>query len=191
MQQQPIMKSFPISVENYLAEEQESEVKHEYVNGYIYAMVGSSRRHNLLNVTLTTLFKMHLTGTGCQVFASVMKVKAGASTDDIFFYPDVVVSCSSNSQNPYIEEEPKLIVEILSPSTEKYDRLAKLDAYTKISSLEEYLLVDQNDLKIDLYQHDKGQWKLTRYSQGDELHLSSIDYSVAVSTIYQDVIGTI
>lgn len=188
---QPLMKIFPLSVEGYLAAEQESDVKHEYVNGYVYAMVGASRRHNLLNVTLITLFKMHLAGTGCSVYASDMKVRAGSKTDHIFFYPDVMVSCNHNNQNRYIEEEPKLIVEVLSPRTEKYDRLGKLDAYTKIPTLEEYLLVDQEDMKIDLYRRDGDQWLLTRYGEGETLHLASIDYSVAVSTVYQDVLGIV
>lgn len=188
---QPLMKTFPLSVEDYLAEEQESEVKHEYVNGYVYAMVGCSRRHNLLSVTLARLFGNHLQGTGCFVYVSDMKVRAGNKDDNIFFYPDVMVSCNRNNQNSYIEEEPKLIVEVLSPSTEKYDRLGKLDAYTSITSLEEYLLVDQADMKVDLYRRDGDQWVLTRYGEGDTLHLASIDYSVAVNTVYQDVIGVI
>ena len=188
---QSLMETFPLNVDDYLAAELESEVKHEYVNGYIYGMVGCSRRHNLLTVAIARLFGNHLQGTGCFVFVSDMKVRAGRKTDNIFFYPDVMVSCGRNDLDRYIEDEPKLIVEVLSPSTEKYDRLSKLDAYTQIESLEEYLLVDQTDMKIDLYRRSGEQWVLTRYGEGDTLHLAAIDFSVSVNTIYQDVIGVV
>ena len=124
------MKPFPLSIDEYLEVEQKSTagVKHEYVNGYIYAMVGGSRRHNLLTVAITTLLKTRLSGTGCRVYAYDMKVKAGDKSDNIFFYPDVVVSCDRQPQDRYVEHEPKLIVEVLSPGTEQYDRLGKLEA---------------------------------------------------------------
>lgn len=185
------MKIFPVSVEDYLESEKEAETKREYVNGYIYAMVGSSRRHNLLTVTISRLFGNHLQGTGCDVYASDMKVRAGNKTDNIFYYPDVMVSCNRESESRYIEEYPKLIVEVLSPSTEQYDRLGKLEAYTQIDSLEEYLLVDQSDMKIDLYRRSGEQWLLSRYGSKDELNLTSIDFTVPVATVYQDVIGVV
>ncbi|MGI9277759.1 MAG: Uma2 family endonuclease [Endozoicomonas sp.] len=185
------MKTFPMSVDAYLEAEKESGVKHEYVNGYIHAMVGSSRRHNLLAVTISRLLGNHLQGTGCDVFVSDMKVKAGGKTENVFFYPDVMVSCNRHQQSRYIEEEPRLIVEVLSPSTEHFDRLAKLEAYTQIPTLEEYLLVDQRDMKIDLYRRSGEQWLLTRHGESDVIELSSINYSVAVTSIYQDVIGLI
>ena len=145
------MEYFPLSVDQYLETEKESQVRHEFINGYIHAMVGCSRRHNIITVTISRLFGNHLAGTGCQVYASDMKVKAGSQSDNIFFYPDVLVSCSQNKRDRYIEHEPKLLVEVLSPSTEQFDRLSKLEAYTQIPSLEEYLLVDQQLLKVDLY----------------------------------------
>ena len=188
---QQSMKIFPISVDEYLEAEQDAEVRHEYVNGYIHAMVGSSRRHNLLAVTLARLLGNHLQGTGCHVFVSDMKVRAGNKTDNIFFYPDVMVSCNRHQQDRYVEAEPMLIIEVLSPGTEQFDRLAKLEAYTQISTLEEYLLVDQNKMKIDMYRCSGEQWLLSRYGESDVLELSSIGCAFAVSTIYQDVIGLV
>ena len=120
-----------------------------------------------------------------------MKLKAGCKADNIFFYPDVMVSCSRDQQDHYVEHEPKLVVEVLSPGTEQYDRLSKLEAYTQIESLEEYLLVDQREMKIDLYRRSGEKWLLARYGEGDELQLASIDFTVTVSRIYQDVIGVV
>lgn len=188
---QSFMETFPLSVDEYLDAEEESGIKHEYVNGFVYAMVGSSRRHNLLSVALAAMFKNHLQGTGCQIFVADMKVKAGGKKDNIFFYPDVMVTCNRHLQNRYVEEEPKLIVEVLSPSTEQHDRLSKLEAYTKIATLEEYLLVDQNEMKIDLYRRVDNRWKLLQYSESSTLELASVDFRVPVTDVYQDVIGLI
>jgi len=183
------MDYFPLSVEQYLASERDSPVRHEYMNGYVHAMVGGSRRHNLLTVALARLLGNHLQGTGCQVYVNDMKVKAGSQNDQIYFYPDVMVSCSHQKQDDYTEYEPMLIVEVLSPSTEHFDRLAKLEAYTKIPSLKEYLLVDQQNAKMDLYQRVGEQWALSRYDAEDVVQLCSIELAWSVGVVYQEVEG--
>ncbi|WP_422450236.1 MULTISPECIES: Uma2 family endonuclease [unclassified Endozoicomonas] len=192
---QPLMKTYPITVAEYLEAEKTAEVKHEFVNGYVYAMVGASRRHNLLTSTLSRLLGNHLQGTACQVFASDMKVRAGGKNNAMFFYPDVMVACSHTSdetpKDPYVEETPKLIVEVLSPNTEQHDRLGKLAAYTQIASLEEYLLVDQQDMLVDLYRRSGEQWQLTQMKKGDQLVLSSVGLELPVADIYRDVIGVV
>ncbi|WP_257263090.1 Uma2 family endonuclease [Endozoicomonas sp. ONNA2] len=192
---QPLMKTYPITAAEYLEAEKTAEVKHEFVNGYVYAMVGASRRHNLLTVSLATLLNTHLKGTRCQVFASDMKVRAGGKNDTMFFYPDVMVVCSHPSdetpKDPYVEEAPKLIIEVLSPSTEQYDRLGKLAAYTQIARLEEYLLVDQQDMLVDLYRRSGEQWQLTQLKKGDQLVLNSVELELPVADIYRDVIGVV
>ncbi len=182
-----LMEYFPLSVDQYLETEKETQIRHEYINGYIHAMVGGSRRHNILTVTISRLFGNHLAGTGCQVYASDMKVKAGSLSDNIYFYPDVMVSCSHQKQDQYTEHEPRLLVEVLSPSTEQFDRLSKLEAYTQILSLEEYLLVDQQVPRIDLYRRAGPQWILSRYGEGDTVSLLSIDLNLSVAAVYQDV----
>lgn len=102
------MKTYPITAAEYLEAEKTAEVKHEFVNGYAYAMVGASRRHNVLTSTLSRLLGNHLQGTACQVFASDMKVRAGGKNDTMFFYPDVMVTCRHPSDEtpkaPYVEE---------------------------------------------------------------------------------------
>ncbi|WP_196221530.1 Uma2 family endonuclease [Sansalvadorimonas verongulae] len=185
------MDSFPITIEQYHEHERANGCRYEFVNGYIYAMVGGSRRHNLLTVTLARLLGNHLEGSSCQVYASDMKVKAGSPSDNIFFYPDVMVACGRGKQDQYVEHEPRLIVEVLSPGTEQHDRLGKLEAYTQIASLHEYVLVDQSTSKIDTYRRAGCQWRLFRYREGDYVQFESIDFEVAVERIYRSVIGIV
>ncbi len=192
---QPLMKTYPITAADYLEAEKTAGVKHEFVNGYVYAMDGASRRHNLLTMTLVRLLGNHLQDTGCQVFASDMKVRAGGKDDAMFFYPDVMVACRHISdetpKDPYVEESPRLIIEVLSPSTEQHDRLGKLAAYTQIPSLEEYLLVDQQDMLVDLYRRSGEQWQLTQLKNGDQLVLDSVGLELPVVDIYRDVMGVV
>ena len=185
------MENFPITVEQYLEHEQKQDKRFEFVNGYVFAMVGASRRHNLLTSTLNRLLGNHLEGTSCHVYVSDMKVKAGKASDEIFYYPDVMVACSRDYQDRYVEHKPKLIIEVLSPNTEKNDRLNNLEAYTQIPSLEEYMLVEQRDMKIDLYRRTGDQWQLSRYGEDNTLELHSVDYSVPVNSIYKSVMGVI
>lgn len=136
---QPLMKTYPITEVDFLEAEKTAGVKHEFVNGYVYAMGGASRRHNLLTSTLFRLLGNHLQGSGCQVYASDMKVRAGGKDDVMFFYPDVMIACShtieETPKDPYVEKAPKLIIEVLSPGTEQHDRLGKRAAYTQIPTL--------------------------------------------------------
>ena len=189
------MKTYPITTAEYLEAEKSAEVKHEFVNGYVYAKGGASWRHNLLTSTLPRLLGNHLQGTGCQVFACDMKVLAGGKNDTMFFYPDVMVACSHSSdeipKDPYVEEAPRLIIEVLSPSTEQHDRFGKLAAYTQIASLEEYLLVDQQDMQVDLYRRSGEQWQLIQLKNGDQLVLASVGLELPVADVYLEVIGVI
>src|SRR5689334_18718592 len=118
-------KNVVISIDEYLEGEEHSQTKHEYVRGRVYAMVGTSRAHNTLALRLASRLLNRLDGTGCQVFISDMKVRIG----DIFYYPDVVVTCSKTDSNPHFSTEPVLIVEVLSPTTQASDRLDKRLAY--------------------------------------------------------------
>jgi Uma2 family endonuclease len=108
-----------LSIDEYLEAEKQSQAKHEYVRGHVYAMVGASRAHNTLSLSLASGLLSYLRGSGCDVFVSDLKVRIG----DIFYYPDVVVSCSKADVNPYFITEPALIAEVLSPTTEAADRV--------------------------------------------------------------------
>ncbi len=188
---QNVMKNPLLSVDEYLESEKAAESKREYINGYVFPMVGGSRTHNLLTVSLATRLHQHLSGTGCDVFASDMKVSAGSESDNIFFYPNIMVSCGRGSGDDYVEENPKLIIEIFSKSTEQHDRFAKLEAYTQIATLEEYMQVSQYEFLVDLYWREGSQWCTQRYEEADSLLLYSVALELPVLDIYKDITAKI
>ena len=128
-----------ISVLDYLDGEKISDVKHEYINGEVYAMAGASRSHNILTGNVWSAFMAHLDGTRCISFSSDMKV----NIDNQFFYPDVLVTCDDDLGDDYYTKAPIILVEVLSKSTRKMDKSFKLAAYKTIPSLLEYVLIEQ------------------------------------------------
>jgi Uma2 family endonuclease len=128
------------SPDEYLQIEEKSPIKHEYVNGRLYAMVGASQAHNTIAGNLLTALRSHIRGSGCRVFISDMKVCI--EHRNCYYYPDVVVSCDQRDQEtPISLRFPRLIVEILSDSTEAFDRGDKFQDYQTIESLQEYVLI--------------------------------------------------
>ena len=108
----------PIAVEKYLKLEQDAQIRHEYVAGQVYAMAGASEAHNLIVTNLVALLRPHLRGSSCRTFVSDMKVKVKTQQADIFYYPDLLVTCDTNDNKKYFKTNPNLIVEVLSDSTE-------------------------------------------------------------------------
>lgn len=174
--------------QEYLSFEKQAEQRHEYVNGLTVAMAGASRRHNLLTLAFASLLRAHLRGSPCRAYASDMKVNASHKGNDVFYYPDVMVACNSNSLNEYVEDRPTVIAEVLSPSTETRDRMEKLAAYTAIPGLQEYVLIQQDNVSVDLYQNTGNGWEIIRLRhESDTLQLRSIDFSVVLKTLYEDL----
>src|SRR5215210_9413337 len=130
-----------LSVGGYLEGERDSEVRHEYVAGQAYAMAGASARHNRIALNIAGRLNDLLADGECEAFMSDMKVRVAP---DLFYYPDVVVACDPAGGDPYVRAEPRLVVEVLSPSTERTDRREKLAAYQSCPSLQEYALVSQD-----------------------------------------------
>jgi len=182
-----VQKLTPISVEEYLKGEQAADIRHEYLNGNTYAMVGASALHNLLASGLTTALSNHLNHTSCQVFQSDMKVQV----DSAYYYPDIVVSCNEIDPRSYFLTNPILIIEILSESTEARDRFEKRFAYQSIESLQEYVLVTQNKFRIEIYRRIEQGWELETCSNNDFVELKSINYKDQIEAIYDNVIGYI
>jgi Uma2 family endonuclease len=178
-------KNLKLSVEDYLAGELISDIKYEYVNGEVYAMAGAKRAHNIISMNFANLLFNHLRGTPCRVFGSDMKVGVLTATDDVFYYPDVQVSCEKNG-NEHYNAEPKLIVEVLSDSTERKDRVEKFYTYRKLASLEEYVLVAQDCLRVEIYRKRNG-WDLELLGEGQSFLLESVGLSLTVADVYQDV----
>ncbi|MGB3683761.1 MAG: Uma2 family endonuclease [Rubrobacteraceae bacterium] len=145
----------PLSVEEYLALEQDAATKHEYVGGEIHAMVGASRRHNRISGNIFRKLADAAEGGPCRVYISDMKLQI----EDVFYYPDVMVACGDVPENEYLEDEPCVVVEVSSPGTETIDRREKLANYQGISSLRAYLIVSQERRRITHYQRDEnGVW---------------------------------
>ncbi len=176
-----------LSYSEYLAYEQFSRTKHEFINGQAYAMAGASEDHNLLVGGLFSRIWNHLRGKPCRVFSSDMKLTI-ASANNATYYPDVMVVCDRTDSDPYVKQKPCLLIEVLSPSTAMLDRREKLFNYQQLASLQEYVLVSQSEVKVELYRRDRdGGWLVQSLGLGDSLHLQSIDLAIALADIYEDV----
>ncbi|PJF39737.1 MAG: hypothetical protein CUN54_07880 [Phototrophicales bacterium] len=177
------------SVQAYLDYEQASDIRHEFMDGQIYAMAGASERHNQLASALNYLLYRQFLERPCQVFQSDMRVRANES---VYFYPDVVALCgeadySDDSRDTL--QNPSVVIEVLSPSTEDFDRGRKFTQYRQIASLKDYILVSQNQMQIEHYtRQTTDSWLLTVMTHAeDELVLPSIDCVLALSDIYRKV----
>ena len=175
-----------LTYSEYLAYEQASYKKHEFINGQAYAMAGASEDHNVISSNLVALIRPHLRGKPCRVFSSDMKLTI-ASANNATYYPDVMVVCDRTDSDPYVKQKPCLLIEVLSPSTAMLDRREKLFNYQKLASLQEYVLVPQSEIKVELYRRDPEGWLVQSLSMGDSLQLQSIDLAIALSDIYEDV----
>lgn len=174
-----VIKANSISSEEYLQGELESEVKHELIYGDVYAMAGASGNHERISVNLSRKFGNHLEGLPCEPFGSDMKVKVASN----FFYPDVIVDCEFDESEPYFTESPLIIVEVLSKSTRRIDETIKRTEYLNIPSLQEYVLIEQDIVDIEVVRRSEG-WQSKHYFLGDELTFESIGLSLSVEDIY-------
>lgn len=175
-----------ISVKDYLEGEKISPVKHEYVDGEVYAMAGASDNHNLISGDIYIALGMHLRNSSCQPFSGDIKVRAAI---DVYYYPDILVSCEENPEDPYFRNTPIIIVEVTSHSTEHIDRREKLVSYQRISSVQEYVVVDQYKIYIELHRRQpSGTWITYYFDQSDtEVELQSVGLTLPISEIYRRV----
>lgn len=175
-----------LSVAEYLEAETESPVRHEYVDGQIFAMAGASDRHNRIAGTFYNRLDDHLGDGPCEPFISDMKVWVSES---VFYYPDVVVACDGPGADEYYRKNPRLIIEVSSPSTERIDRSEKLVAYKKIKSLKEYVIVSQDRVRVEVLRRARGDrwnWEvLTELT--DELRLESVGLTLTLAEVYRRV----
>lgn len=172
----------PLSEENYLQDELLADIKHEYIDGQIFAMAGASENHNLLSLNMASELRNQLKGTPCRTFMADMKVKVGRD----FFYPDVMVVCQKDHENEYYKTAPVIIVEILSKSTRHFDQTDKRFRYLQIPSLEEYVLIEQDKGEIQVFRK-RDHWQSFYYYLGGEITFSSLGVTVQVEDIYYQV----
>ena len=172
-------------VEDYLAGENDGEIRHEYIDGEVYAMAGSSDRHNqICGNVFVKLFPKFSGSKYCQVFMTDMKLQADEAT---FYYPDVFVAC--DKPDPYFRREPILITEVLSPSTETIDRREKLKVYRQIPTLQEYVIIAQDKIHVEFHQKQTdGFWQKQIFTElEDALNLKSVDLQLNLKEIFQGV----
>lgn len=172
----------------YLAFERESEVKHEFIDGHIYAMRGASEAHNLITGSTYAALYTQLRGRPCKVYPSDMKVRMHGS----YAYPDITVVCGEaqfKDDQRDILLNPTLIIEVLSPNTERYDRGLKFQHYRQLESLREYLLIAQDKPHIEHYVRlESGLWQLSDARGLDAtLDLTSIGGSLTLAEVYEQI----
>jgi len=171
-----------LSEEAYLQGELLSEIKHEYIDGAVYAMAGASKNHQRITANILSGLLTQLINSPCEPFASDIKVKVGS----MFFYPDVMVVCKDDTDNEYYTESPKIIVEVLSKSTRRMDETIKKIAYQNLPSLQEYVLIEQDFVDVEVCRRSEG-WVSRHYFLGDNVTFDSVGLTLSVADIYQRV----
>lgn len=176
-----------LSFEEYLAIEHRAEQRSEYFNGEVFAMAGASRAHNRIVTNLTSALDNQLSDHPCNVYSSDMRVRVSAT--GLATYPDVVVTCGDElfydkQQDTLLN--PIVLIEVLSDSTEKYDRGRKFEHYQRIESLREYVLIAQDRQRIEHYvRQDGNHWIYSEiHASDDVLKLTSIGCQLSVTNIY-------
>jgi Uma2 family endonuclease len=176
-----------LSVDQYLEFEAQSEHRHEYVDGVVYAMAGASEKHELIKGNLFAAIHGHLRGGPCKAYSSDFKVRLQIDRRDLFYYPDLMVACGRDGVASHYLDSPKLIVEVLSRSTESIDRREKFLSYTQIGTVEEYALVSQEAAQITICRR-AAKWVTQMYTRPDEIAaFQSIGLTLPLAQIYEGV----
>lgn len=176
-----------LTEEEYLEGERHSEIRHELVGWQAWAMAGASEEHNLVTGNLFNAISTYLRGKRCRTFVNDMKVRVNWQGAPTFFYPDVLVTCDSRDTERYFKQFPTVLIEVLSPETERFDRREKLMAYASLDSTEEYVLVAQDKAEVTLHRRANG-WK-PEVIRGVEhsLELRSLEFSLPLTSVYEGV----
>lgn len=178
----------PISIDDYLAGELVSPVKHEYVGGTVYAMVGARNVHNLIATNAVVALGSRLRGKKCRPFNSDTKIRLRLPTHTRFYYPDASVVCRSNAPEETFQDEPRVVVEVLSRSTRRLDLGEKKDAYLTINSLGAYLLVEQDQPRVVVYRRAEQGFVAEAYDGLDAVvPLPEIEAELPLGELYEAV----
>jgi Uma2 family endonuclease len=187
---QPLKQFF--TPDEYFFYEDRADYKSEYLQGQIYMMAGGSPDHSLIAANITTILNIALASTNCRTYNSDLKV--GSKPKDFFTYPDITVVCGKlefvEGRNDTITN-PKIIVEVLSPSTNKYDRTTKFDFYKELDEFETYILIDSAKLEVEVRQRVAGQqWIVQTYNtleQAFKITSLGLDLEIKLASIYAKV----
>lgn len=176
----------PITEAAYLEGEKHAKVRHEFVNGQIYAMAGASKRHNRIARNFILLMQASADAKACEVYFSDIKVRT--EKYKTYYYPDVVVGCADDEADEYYLEQPCLIIEVASASTQRKDYLEKALSYQSIPSLEAYLIVAQDKPQVDMLLRVDNDWQLQQCDRiDDQLDLPCLALTVNVSDVYKGI----
>ncbi|MBK1712255.1 Uma2 family endonuclease [Rubrivivax gelatinosus] len=175
-----------LSLEAYLAWENQQPERHEFFRGEVFAMVGARRVHAVVVDNLRAGLRQHVKGAGCRVFGESAKLQIG---DDTVLYPDVFVTCDKvDLATDIVFRSPLLVIEVLSPATVAYDRGLKFALYRRIPSLREYLLVDPDSRRVEAFRRDAaGQWFIHDMSESDTLEAASLDCRITMAEVFDGV----
>jgi Uma2 family endonuclease len=183
-----VRKSDLLSVDDYLAGELVSEIKHEYLGGVVYAMAGARNVHNLIAANVFLAIGLRLRGSGCRPFNSDTKIRVRLTNHVRFYYPDASVICRPNPQTDSYQDEPAAVVEVLSRDTRRIDEGEKKDAYLSIPSLSVYLLVEQEMSAVVVHHRTEQGFVREVYTGLDAvIPLPEIDTELPLSEIYDGV----
>lgn len=184
-------KTPKMTVQEYFAWEPQQDIRYEYVNGKIFAMTGGTIPHNDIALNLYTALRPHLRSRGCRV--NVSDVKVQVTPESPYYYPDLIVSCDPQDLKAHkFIQNPRIIVEVLSPGTSARDRGEKLADYLKMPTLQEYLLIDSEKISVERYSRGEGRmWLYYPYIPGDMIILSSIEFEFPIELLYENVVFAI
>jgi Uma2 family endonuclease len=174
-----------VSVEDYLALEEASPVRHEYLAGEVYALAGASMAHNQIAGNIFAALRAAARGGPCRVTMSDVKVRAD---EKLFYYPDVMTVCEPGGYDRLVVTKPCLLVEVTSPSTETIDRREKMLAYTRIESLKSYLIVAQDERWVERYWRDEeGAWRQATLWREGRVPFPCPEVALTLDEIYEGV----
>lgn len=177
-----IANKYRLTEQQYLQGELQSQIKHEFVQGEVFAMVGASSAHNWISLNVATTLRTHLKGKPCRPYMNDMKVRIAEN----FYYPDVVVDCSDIANDAYFVETPILIVEVLSASTRSYDKTFKLQQYKNIVTLQEYMMIEQETQLVEVVSRLDG-WQPHYYEKDESFILQSVGLKMTVAEVYDGI----
>lgn len=176
-----------ISVEEYLAGEAVAPVRHEYVGGEVFAMAGATEEHATIAGNVFALLRAHVRGSPCRVYIADMKLRVEPAS--AFVYPDVFVTCDvRDAAEPLAKRHARVIIEVLSESTEGYDRGAKFGDDRRLDALEEYVLVDSRSRACEVFRRRPEGWLLDPVPADGRLVLQSIGFECSLDAVYEDVV---
>ena len=182
---QRIVTHEPMSVAEYLQLEAHSDVRHEYVEGLLYAQAGASRNHGLIVSNLIAALRMAARGGPCRVYPGEVKLQVA---DAVIYYPDITVGCDASDTDPLVIRRPCLVVEVLSPSTAGIDRREKLMAYRRLPTLQGYLIVHQHERRVEWHWRDESAtWRNADLRDEGVIQAPCVEVALSLADIYEEI----